>query len=77
MMKKVIFISIVALISLGAMAFEMNKSTSSCPLEGTPACLIVNCPLRDTPQCPFKQSSLSACCKAKSESKKALLSLSE
>lgn len=67
MIKKAVFISTVALASLGAMAFELNQSTTSCPLEGTPACPIVNCPLKDTPQCPFKQSSLPACCKAKSE----------
>lgn len=68
MFKKAIFISVVALASVGAMAFELNHLTSSCPLDGTPACPIVNCPLKDTPQCPFNQSSLPACCKAKSES---------
>ena len=69
MIKKIIFISAVALASLGATAFELNNhATSSCPLEGTPACPIVNCPVKGTPQCPFDQTSLPACCKAKTQS---------
>lgn len=64
MVKKIFFISVVALASLGATAFELNReTTSACPLEGTPACPIVNCPLKGTPQCPYTQSSLSSCCK--------------
>jgi len=62
MVKKIFFISAVALASLGATAFELNRETTSgCPLEGTPACPIVNCPLKGTPQCPYTQSSLFSC----------------
>lgn len=69
MIKKVVFITAVALASLGATAFELSSnSVTSCPLAGTPTCPKVNCPLKDTPQCPFDQSSLPACCKAKNES---------
>jgi hypothetical protein len=66
MIKKILFISAVALASLGATAFELsNNATSACPLEGTAACPKNNCPLKDTPQCPFNQTSLPACCTAK------------
>ncbi len=69
MIKKVVFISVVALASLGVTAFELgSKSAPVCPLEGTSACPKVNCPLKGTPQCPFNQSSLPACCKAKDQS---------
>lgn len=74
MIKKIVFISAVALASLGATAFELNnQAASSCPLEGTAACPILNCPLKGTPQCPFEQSSLPACCKVKTQSEKASL----
>ena len=62
MIKKIVFISAVALASLGATAFELSRqSVLACPLEGTLACPIVDCPLKGTPQCPFNQSS---CCNA-------------
>jgi len=74
MIKRVVFISAVALASLGAAAFELSsKSVASCLLEGTPACPKVNCPLKGTPQCPFDQSSLPACCKTKNQSQTASL----
>jgi hypothetical protein len=68
MIKKALFISAVALASLGMATIELRQDSDACPLEGTPACPIVNCPLKDTPQCPYKQSLTPACCRPKSES---------
>jgi hypothetical protein len=70
MIKKITFISVVTLASLGVMALELSQATASttCPLEGTPACPKLNCPLKDTPQCPYDQASMPACCKANNES---------
>ena len=76
MVKKIFFISVVALASLGATAFELNReTTSACPLEGTPACPIVNCPLKGTPQCPYTQSSLPSCRKTGASQQTETLSL--
>jgi hypothetical protein len=68
MIKKAIFISAVALFSLGVAAIELRQDPGTCPLGGTPACPIVNCPLKDSPQCPYRQSATPDCCRPKSES---------
>lgn len=53
MFKKAIFISVIAVTSIGGFVYGSQTSNTACPLEGTVACPKVSCPLAGTPLCPL------------------------
>ena len=62
MIKKAIFISAIAIASVGGFVYGSQTSNAACPLEGTAACPKVSCPLKGTPLCPLGNERLAACC---------------
>lgn len=74
MSKRVMLASIVAMLTVGGLAYGLNGSTSrseTCPLEGTPACPKVACAQAGTPACTKDQTvtiasiKLPTCCQVK------------
>ena len=62
MLKKAIFISAIAVTSIGGFVYGSQTNIVACPLEGTAACPKVSCLLKDTPWCPLANESVAACC---------------
>lgn len=62
MLKKAIFISAIAITSIGGFVYGSQTNNVACPLEGTAACPKVSCPLKGTPLCPLGNTSVAACC---------------
>ncbi len=62
MIKKAIFVSVIAIASVGGFVYGSQTSNVACPLEGTAACPTVSCPLKGTPLCPLGNESIAACC---------------
>ena len=62
MIKKAIFISAIAITSIGGFVYGSQTNKEACSLEGTAACPKVSCPLKGTPLCPLGNASVAACC---------------
>ncbi len=62
MIKKAIFISVIAITLVGGFVYGSQTNSLACPLEGTASCPKVSCPMQGTPLCPLGNVGVAACC---------------
>ena len=67
MKNKLMILAASGILAIGGLAYGINSSPKTCPLEGTPECPKINCPMAGTSECPYdmKVAEVPACCKKK------------